>query len=279
MDRREFFATEDVAHVSLEASHKAPRYSVGEHMRVVTPTADIHRAPDATGLERQSLYGREVTVLTHSGNHAFVRDETMGYVGYMPLACLGPWQAPTHRVKTARSLLFSEPNFKSPRPLHVSGGSLLSIQAVEGKFARTLDGQYALSDHLEWLDRPAVDPVGIAETFLGTPYLWGGNSGFGIDCSGLIQAGLSAAGLPCPGDSDQQQHRLGETLVPGSDYRRGDILFWKGHVAWVSDPETILHANAHHMQVVYEPLHQAISRIEDQGDGAVVRHARLTSSF
>ncbi len=121
----------------------------------------------------------------------------------------------------------------------------------------------------------ARDPVAVAERYLGAPYLWGGNSSFGIDCSGLVQAGCRACGMACPGDSDLQEAALGTPLAETSELRRGDLLFWRGHVAWVLDTQRILHANAHHMAVAIEGLKDAIARIAAEGGGPVTARKRL----
>ena len=120
-----------------------------------------------------------------------------------------------------------------------------------------------------------TDPVAVAELFLGTHYLWGGNSRFGVDCSGLVQAGLLACGIACPGDSGDQERALGEDLPEDTPAKRGDLLFWKGHVAWVAGENLLLHANAYHMAVAFEPMDKAIARIISQGDGPVTSHKRL----
>ncbi len=132
------------------------------------------------------------------------------------------------------------------------------------------------AQHLRPLDEPDSDPAAVAQRFTGTPYHWGGNSGFGIDCSGLVQAACLACGVACPGDSDQQEARLGQPLPGGTQPERNDLLFWKGHVALVVSDSALIHANAHHMAVTCEDIDTALARIEKQGDGLVTSHKRLT---
>lgn len=154
--------------------------------------------------------------------------------------------------------------------LRQSGWSMIRIPTghiPEARFLKSLQ--------LAPPDFAFKDPVAVAELFVHTPYVWGGDSGFGIDCSGLVQAALTACGVECPRDSDMQEAELGQELPEDAPLRRGDLLFWKGHVAWVADPDTILHANAFHMAVTFEPMQDAINRIEAQGDGPVTARKRL----
>ncbi len=187
---------------------------------------------------------------------------------------LGPDISPTHVVRVRRTYVYGEPQIKLPPVMRLPFAARVRVDAFDGRWAMTPEG-WIFADHLREVDTPMWDTVAVAEMFLGTPYLWAGNTGEGIDCSGLIQMACLACGIPCPGDSDQQETALGYPLAEDAELRRGDLLFWQGHVAWVSEVGTVLHSNAHKMMVAYEPLQPAIDRIVAQGDGPVTARRRL----
>ena len=121
----------------------------------------------------------------------------------------------------------------------------------------------------------ATNPVEVAKLFLNSPYLWGGNTSLGIDCSGLIQVSMSLCGLKCPGDSDQQLAKLGQNIDIDTTQEKGDILFWKGHVALALNARQVLHANAYHMSTVIEELSEVTFRIKKQEGNDIIARKRL----
>lgn len=244
-----------------------------EPMQITTPLVDLLRAPNGPR-DRQLLLGDIVDVYETRADMAFVQARKDGYVGYVPAGSLGDVVAPTHAVVARATHIYPEANFKSAERACLSFGATLHVRAEVDGFADTPHGCVP-SQHLRPVGNPLSDPVEVASLFLGTPYLWGGNSGLGIDCSGLVQAACLACGIPCAGDSDQQHHTLGQPLPAGTPFARGDLLFWKGHVAWVASPTTLLHANAHSMSTTYEDIATAIARIEAAGDGPVTAHKRV----
>ena len=246
----------------------------GTYQRVNTPVLDLLRSPDGAR-DRQLLFGEAVTTLDTDGAHSFLQAEKDGYVGYARsdhLTSGGP--TPTHRVTVPATHVYSAPDLKSPEHMSLSFNSQLTITGETGAFFDTAIG-FVPKPHLTPLNQISADPVEVAALFLGTPYLWGGNSRCGIDCSGLIQAACLACAIPCLGDSDQQERALGTHLSPDTPPQRGDLLFWTGHVAWVVDADTLLHANAYSMSVAYENRQTAIARIATAGDGPVTSHKRL----
>ncbi len=272
--KRDVFADGRLAHVSLEGQVEADRFSEGEMKRVTTAAAArLSLTRGAPNTDREILYGHKVCQLDPF--QSLCRDETTGYVGYVSDPDLGGWAEPTHRVSARATLLFDEPDMKTPQPATLSAGSLLRLIDVQNRFSRTHDGRYVPTQHLTALDTPEPDLAATAEVLLGTPYLWGGNSAFGIDCSGLVQLACQAAHLPCPGDSDQQMAALGTALPEGTPPKRNDLMFWKGHVAIVYDDETLIHANAGAMAVALEPIETALTRIKAQGEGEPIAHKRL----
>ncbi len=274
MDRRLTPANDYVAATHLQTDVIAPRYTQGTSQQVIAPVADLHSAP-AGKRDRQLLMGDSVTVFDTRNGWAFVQARKDGYVGYLAEDTLGDFIENTHRVSVLASHIYSEPNFKSKELFPVSFGARLRVVSAEGNFFETDAGTFIPKPHVRPLNAPFGDPVTLAQMFFGVPYLWGGNSATGIDCSGVIQAAYLASGMECPGDSDLQEQALGAQLPENSAVQRGDLFFWKGHVALAVDAETIIHANVHHMAVAYEPLQAAIARIETQGDGPVTSHKRM----
>lgn len=270
--RRDVFSDGSIAHTSLEGKVAADRFLPGEIKRVTTPVARLCLTPSATNTDREILYGHKVCQLDPF--QSLCRDETTGYVGYVADHALGGWAEPTHRVSARATLLFDEPDIKTPQPQTLSTGSLLRLIDVQDRFSRTHDGRYVPTHQLTEIGTAQTDLAATAELLLGTPYLWGGNSAFGIDCSGLIQLACQAAHIPCPGDSDQQMKTLGTDLPESTPPERNDLMFWKGHVALVYDANTLIHANAGAMAVAMEPIEDAIKRIKAQGDGDPIAHKR-----
>lgn len=242
--------------------------------QVRVAVADIRDRPGGAR-QRQLLYGEPVQPLETLGDHVRIRARRDGYEGVMARADLGPPMAATHRVTVPATHLYTRPDIKLPEATGLSFGSLLTVLDRDGPFCRTHTGHFVPAAHVNKAGRRFADPVAVAELFLGTPYLWGGNSRNGIDCSGLVQAACLACGVACPGDSGDQAAELGQPLDPGAPLRRGDLLFWKGHVAWVAEPGTLLHATAAYMSVVYEPREAAEQRILDQGEGPVTARRRV----
>lgn len=293
-DRRLTPATPRVAHVSLRGKIASPCFVEGQSAIVVQPVVDLLPEPDVNfgRMDRQLLFGESVTLLEDYKDHRFVMSEKDGYVGWVRARDVDDATPakPTHVVCQRSTHLYTFPDMKQTRHVReFSLGSRFEVIGQTGSFARIslpnqsgggfvgLDGfdhRFVPMQHIRALSAPEADPVAVAERLIGTPYLWGGNSAFGVDCSGLVQIACQMCGVLCPGDSDLQQNHF--PAAPDDLYHRGDLLFWQGHVAMVSDPETVLHANAHHMAVAYEPLADAVARIETQGGGQVVKHARLT---
>lgn len=241
-------------------------------MQVAAPFTDLCRTP-GQGRDKHLLMGQQFRVLGSTDGWAYGFDPIDGYVGYALENDLAPHQSPTHRVSVRSAHIYSKPDMKSVEIAAVPFFSELAVTTVADGFATLAQGGFVATQHIQPLSWCADDPATIARIFFGTPYLWGGNTGFGIDCSGLVQMSLYAAGRACPRDSDLQEAAW-PLEINRPDLRRNDLVFWKGHVGMMLDNTTLIHANAHHMQVVAEPLDQAIKRIGAKEFGAVTGFGR-----
>ena len=234
--------------------------------QITVPIAELTRGPSGPR-DRQLVYGDEITILNRLDGHCLIRSEKDGYCGTIETRASGPPSAATHRVTARSTHAYSAPDIKSADQVALPFGAHITALSETATFVEMELG-FVPRQHLHRADVLADDPASVAELFLGTPYLWGGNSHLGIDCSGLVQAALLSCGVICPGDSDQQEAALGNLLSEDAPLRRNDLIFWKGHVAIVCDEDTLIHANAGHMMVAFEPIKEAVSRIERQGDGS-----------
>ena len=272
MDHRTTPCNGRVAATHLRGKVDAALFTDGVQKQVIAPLTNLNRAVDGPR-ERQLLMGDIVTVYEETPHMSYVQSHKDAYCGYVDNSALAAPKAPTHWVNALATQVYVAPSIKSDDIMTLSFGSQIASVSGDEKFIETPCG-YVPQKHLSPIARCATEPTEIAQQFLGTPYLWGGNGSFGIDCSGLVQASYLACGWACPADSDQQCGSLGSSLPIGSDYQKGDLLFWKGHVALAVDPETMIHATAHYMAVVFEDIRAAISRIDGQGEGPLIAHKR-----
>ncbi|MHC2103960.1 C40 family peptidase [Methylobacterium sp. CM6246] len=277
LDPRLTPARPDIADIRLRGLVTAERFVAAAPRRVVAPAAPLRRAPSAeAGLDTEALLGDAVDLYAEQDGFAFVQLVRDGYVGYLPADCLGPAAPePTHRVTAVRTFLYPEPDLKRPVRAHLSLGARLVVTGEAGAYFET-PGGYVFARHCAPLAQHEPDYAATAERLAGIPYLWGGRTSLGLDCSGLVQFCLDAAGLPCPRDADMQERALGRALPLALDgLRRGDFVFWRGHVGLMRDSETLIHANGHHMAVAAEPLAGAVARIRENSFGAVTGIRRL----
>jgi len=283
----------DLADKSLQGSVEAQNFVQGVQARIIAPVADVYRqapqkrqkqppkrreasqaGPLHPGAATQLLYGTDVTVFERCRGYAWVQAKADSYVGYVRESDLSgagalPAAEPSHRVTAARSFVYSEADLRAAPTQILSMGSVLSISAEKEhrgtRYALLPSGEAMIAAHLQELNYYAKDYVSVAENLLHTPYLWGGASAFGLDCSGLVQLALHMSGQQVLRDSDMQAASIGAVLAdsgdPPAQLQRGDLVFWRGHVAILCDKRHIIHANGASMTVRIEPLDHAIERI------------------
>lgn len=282
LDRRLNAFRPDLADVRLKGLVQAERFVEGRAERVLTSVEPLRRDPRPDAMqETEALHGEDVLVFeTTEDGWSWVQLSGDGYVGWMASAALGsPAAAPTHRVHVPRTLLFPGPDIKMPPLMGLPMGALVSGRGEgadhNASYVLAAPSGAVVAQHLRPLAELSADYVAAAEHLLGAPYLWGGKTTLGIDCSGLVQLALAMAGIDAPRDTDLQERALGTRLAGVEALRRGDLVFWKGHVGIMQDGRTLLHANAHHMMTASEPLAEAVARAASKGS-AVTSIRRLS---
>jgi cell wall-associated NlpC family hydrolase len=265
-------ARPDLAAKHLAGVVEAQRFVEGKAYEISASQAPVRNAPSHEAeLLTEALKGERVTIYD-IGEQGWAWGQLAGdgYVGFVPASALRASGPPaTHKVTALRTFVFPGPSIKLPPMETLSFGCQLVIARTDERFAVTASGGHVPVLHLAPMETMETDFVAVAERFLGTPYLWGGKSSLGLDCSGLVQLALAACGIPCPRDTDMQEQALGSALARPHELeqlRRGDLVFWKGHVAIVRDEATLVHANAsRHMAVAVEAAAPAIARIRAAG--------------
>jgi cell wall-associated NlpC family hydrolase len=266
-------ARPDLAAAHLRGQVEAARFVEGVPRRVSAAVLDLTMSPEpGAGVETQVLHGERFTVYeARDDGLAWGQSATDGYVGYVDAAGLGEPGPAGRRVTALWAQVYPRPEVRARTVGELPFMAEVALAREERGFAELAGGGFVAAQHLAPVAGDAADQ---AARFLGVPSLWGGRSARGIDCSGLMQLALMAVGVEAPRDSDMQEALLGAALTPDAPLRRGDLVFWKGHVGMLRDPETLIHANGHHMAVAIEPLAGAVARIEAAGGGPVTARRR-----
>ena len=278
-DRRLTPARPDLAAISLQGIVAAPRYVAPRRMRVRAEVVALRAEPHPeAGMDTQALFGERIDVYEiDMEGWAWGQLARDGYVGYLAaddLADDSAEAAATHRVLAPRTFVYPARNMKTPPLSALPMNALVHAMDSDGTFARLREG-YVWAPHLAPLDFAENDFVAVAEHFLHAPYLWGGKTWQGLDCSGMIQIALQAGGIEAPRDTDMQAAHLGTPLPLDANLMRGDLMFWKGHVGVMRDADILLHANGHFMQVTAEPLIEARARIAANSFGEITTIRRV----
>jgi cell wall-associated NlpC family hydrolase len=265
LDPRRHPFRRDLAAEALRGKVAARRYATGEVRQLAHAATPLRGSPDPLApWTTEALLGELVTVYEEKEGWAWAQLQGDGYVGYLRAGALSAQvRRVTHRVRALGTCLYPVADIKAPPFMHISINAGLAVAEMGSAFATLEDGTFVPARHLAALDRFAPDFVAVAEAFLGVPYLWGGRTRLGVDCSGLLQLALHAGGIACPRDSDMQLAELGSAVDVRADLEglmRGDLVFWQGHVGVMVDAFQLLHANAHHMAVAIEPLKTAVDR-------------------
>ncbi len=259
----------DLAAEPLRGIVEAEHFTTGTRRQVGAPSLPLRRLPQADAtLDTEALHGETLLVYDEYEGWAWGQLEHDGYVGYVPsdgLIAVG--EQPTHRVCVLRTYVFPEPHSKVPPLAMLSMNACVTVADDSAPFVRLATGGFVYNAHVAPLGTHAEDFVAVAETFLGAPYLWGGRTSVGLDCSGLVQLAAGAAGYAVPRDADMQEAEAGVSVAwrDGVELQRGDLVFWEGHVGIMTSARDLLHANAYHMAVAHEPFQDARARIKDAG--------------
>lgn len=264
---------DDLAAAHLRGEVEAPKFVDGAAKQVVAPVAALRRSPaDGAMQDSQLLYGETFCIYEEKNGWAWGQAARDDYVGYVPSDAFGAPHAVSHKLTALRSFVYRKADIKSRPLMALSFGASLPLVNEQDDFAELATGGFVYAAHIAPLTAYESDAVAVARRFIGAPYFWGGREASGLDCSALVQMALMACGQACPRDSDMQEAVLGQAV---SAPQYGDIVFWKGHVGFISGDNLLLHANAHHMAVVEEPFNAACARIEAAGGGGVSAFKRL----